>query len=98
MLRSAIIRGLPASCQTRLKDVSGLTRMSPGDWNEKVCHAVEREQEKEEQDDEEDREMQRRLIKLQLQEATKRLNDEKKTDKEKLKGKPTRAIIIEPTG
>ncbi|KAK0138293.1 Gag-pol polyprotein [Merluccius polli] len=85
MLRSAIIHGLPASCQTRLKDVSGLARKSPKDWNEKVCHAVEREQEKEVQDEEEEREMRRRLIKIQLQEATKRLNDEKKTDKEKLK-------------
>ena len=85
MLRTAIIKGLPADCQTRLKDVVGLARMDPGDWQETVCHSIEREQEKEDQAEEKNREVQRCLAKIQLQEATKRINDDKKTEKGKQK-------------
>ena len=85
MLRAAIIIGLPADCQTKLKYVVGLARLDPGDWQETVCHSIEREQEKEDQADEKSRKVQRRLAEIQLQEATKRLNDEKKTEKGKLK-------------
>ena len=85
MLRLAIIKGLPTECQTRLEDVVSLAGLDPGPWQETVCHAIEREQKNEKLTEEKGREAQRRLVEMQLQEVTKRLNDEKKADKEKLK-------------
>ena len=85
MLRLAIIKGLPTECQTRLEDVVSLAGLDPGPWQETVCHAIEREQKNEKLTEEKGRETQRRLVEMQLQEVTKRLNDEKKADKEKLK-------------
>ena len=81
----AIIKGLPTECQTRLEDVVSLAGLDPGPWQETVCHAIEREQKNEKLTEEKGREAQRRLVEMQLQEVTKRLNDEKKADKEKLK-------------
>ena len=85
MLRTAIIKGLPADCQTRLEDVVGLAAMDPVDWQETVCHYIGREHNKENQAEEEYREVLQRLAKIQLQEATKRISEDKKAENGKQK-------------